>query len=51
LERFVLEEEYKTLHEEGRKGKWQQGIESPYIHNCFFLPRDETITMNSSPKP
>jgi hypothetical protein len=21
------------------KRKWQRGIESPYIHNSFFLPR------------
>jgi hypothetical protein len=31
---------YKMLHEEERKGKQQYRIESPYIHNSFFLPRD-----------
>jgi hypothetical protein len=31
---------YKMLHEEERKGKHSWGIESPYIHNSFFLPRD-----------
>jgi hypothetical protein len=41
---------YKMLHEEEITGKQQQGIECPYIHNYFFLPRDSTITMTPNPK-
>jgi hypothetical protein len=33
-------EKYMRLREEERKGKRPQGIESPYIHNSFFPPRD-----------
>jgi hypothetical protein len=32
------------------KAKQQQGNESPYIHNPFFLPRDYTVTINLNPK-
>jgi hypothetical protein len=41
LESWCIGKVYRMLHEEEkkRKGKWQPGIESPYIHNSFFLPR------------
>jgi hypothetical protein len=31
---------YKTLHEKKEKENGSQGIQSPYIYNSFFLPRD-----------
>jgi hypothetical protein len=40
LERFVLEKYTRCCMKKKEKENGSQGIESPYIHNFFFLPRD-----------